>query len=230
MESNKETIILSIETATDLCSVALSLNGERVEQVLSREGRVHASQISVMTNNLISNSGYSMEQLSAIAVSSGPGSYTGLRVGLSFAKGLCYALSKPLISVITLDIMADAATELVEEGSIIVPMIEARRMEVYTANYSSKGERVSDIIPYILEPQSYSELLKERVLYFCGEGSIKAKDIIVDKNAKYLDLLPCAAAMGRIAYKKYLNNNFEDIAYFEPFYLKEFNAGKPALL
>lgn len=227
--SEKEPLILLVETATELCSVALSYGGEILGEEISREPRSHASLISVMTIKLMEKTGYTIPMCDAVAVSHGPGSYTGLRVGVSFAKGICYAVSKPLIAIGTLDIIAamTAGTYALDNSSYIVPMIDARRMEVYTATYDSKGKRIKDVEALVVKEDSFDRLLESGELFFCGDGSIKVKPIIRHPNARFVEAEPLASNMSRIATQIYKTKKFEDLAYFEPFYLKEFIAGKP---
>jgi len=234
---NKRDLILLVETATELCSVALSSNGKVITQKVSREPRSHTSVLSVLTSRLLKDSNVKTNELDAVAVSEGPGSYTGLRVGLSFAKGLCYALSKPLISVGTLDTIAsialenDKVKELIDnlgaDNVIIVPMIDARRMEVYTACFSGKGKIISQVEPLVVTQDSFDSLLANKTLLFCGDGSPKVSSLLLSPNAKFIEIELLAHGMAKMAYDKYIKKTFEDLAYFQPFYLKDFIAGKP---
>lgn len=228
--SEKEPVILLIETATELCSVALSCGDTILGEEVSREPRSHASLISVLTIKLMEKTGYTIPMCDAVAVSHGPGSYTGLRVGVSFAKGICYAVSKPLIAVGTLDIIAamTIATNVMDKSSYIVPMIDARRMEVYTATYDSKGEILKGVEALIVKEDSFELLLESGVVFFCGDGSAKVQQIITHPNAKFVESEPLASNMAYVANQYFKTKKFEDLAYFEPFYLKEFIAGKQA--
>lgn len=166
--------------------------------------------------------------IQAIAVSSGPGSYTGLRIGVSEAKGLAYELGVPLIALPTLSIMADSQQENVDKKSLLCPMIDARRMEVYTAIFDSSMHIIESTEAKIIETQSFSDFLEKRPIVFFGNGASKCKDIITHPNAFFLDNVhPAASQMVHLAEKAFLEKNFTDMAYFEPFYLKDFVATKP---
>jgi len=225
----KAPIILLIETSTDVCSVALCSGNSLIGQKISHVPRAHAGIISVITQELLDSNNIPLEMCDAIAVSEGPGSYTGLRVGVSFAKGLCYGASKPLIAVGSLDLLASiASSKIIEKKSktaIIVPMIDARRMEVYTACYSIKGERLTPVKALVIDHESFSKQLEEGVVFFCGDGSTKVADVIKHPNAVFLNVEALAQGMITNAVEKHKNGKFEDVAYFEPFYLKDFIAG-----
>lgn len=219
-------IILNIETATTNCSVSLSRNGETI--VLKEDynnGYSHAERLHVYLDAVLKEASVSREQLDAIAISKGPGSYTGLRIGVSSAKGLCFALDKPLISIPTLESLAH---QVKCEDGVIIPMLDARRMEVYSAIYDSNYAQIRETQAQILEETSFSEYLEQGNVYFIGNGVEKTKDIITHCNAIFIDSkLPSANEMSLLAYRKYKNSDTEDVAYFEPYYLKDFVALKP---
>ncbi|WP_405023537.1 tRNA (adenosine(37)-N6)-threonylcarbamoyltransferase complex dimerization subunit type 1 TsaB [Mangrovimonas cancribranchiae] len=218
-------MILSIETATTNCSVALSKEGETIALIEDYDkGYSHAERLHAYIDQILSEGNIDKSQLDAIAVSKGPGSYTGLRIGVSTAKGLAYALEKPLISVSTLESLS---RQVNIEGGYIIPMLDARRMEVYSAVFNADFSLARDIKAEVLEENSFQEYLEKEKVYFIGNGVEKTKTIITHPNAVFIDAkLPSANEMGSIAYKKYKVNNFEDVAYFEPYYLKDFVAIK----
>ena len=227
--------ILLIETATDSCSVALSRNSEIISEKFINEPKAHASVIGGYVTDILAENSISMADCSAVAVSKGPGSYTGLRVGVSIAKGLCYGAGKPLISVCTLATIAQMALDnnlYTGEGDFtIIPMIDARRMEVYTANFNSKGEQLTPVEARILDENSYAEELAAGPVLFTGNGAEKFKPLVESNpNAFFAPQQPHANGMRVIAAAKLDAQDFEDSAYFEPFYLKDFVAGKPKKL
>ena len=219
-------LILLIETATKSCSVSLSYENKIIackEEVNKQYS--HAEKLTVFITELFKTQDFSIKDLDAIAVSKGPGSYTGLRIGVSTAKGLCYALDIPLISVSTLRAMAFRMAQK-EESDLYCPMIDARRMEVYNAFYNSTNKEIRGIQADIIEADSYQKELDKKVLFF-GDGAQKCKQIIQHPNAKFLDdIFPSSKDMLEIANEKFSENFFEDVAYFEPFYLKDFVTGK----
>lgn len=227
--------ILLLETATDSCSVALSENSNIIAEKYINQPKAHASLLARYICDILQENNLTMEDCSAVAVSKGPGSYTGLRVGVSCAKGLCYGASKPLISVCTLATIAQMALDnnlYTGEGDfLIVPMIDARRMEVYTANFNSKGEQLTPVEAKILDETSYAAELAAGPVLFTGNGAEKFKELVGDNpNAFFAPQEPHAAGMRIIATNKLEAGEFEDNAYFEPFYLKDFVAGKPKKL
>lgn len=227
--------ILLLETATDSCSVALSENSNIIAEKYINQPKAHASLLARYICDILQENNLTMEDCSAVAVSKGPGSYTGLRVGVSCAKGLCYGASKPLISVCTLATIAQMALDnnlYTGEGDfLIVPMIDARRMEVYTANFNSKGEQLTPVEAKILDETSYAAELAAGPVLFTGNGAEKFKELVGDNpNAFFAPQEPHAAGMRVIAANKLEAGEFEDNAYFEPFYLKDFVAGKPKKL
>lgn len=186
----------------------------------------HAEKLHPFIEEVIRQSGISYSNLDAVAVSKGPGSYTGLRIGVSAAKGLCYTLDIPLISVDTLQVLASAVEA--DENSLIVPLLDARRMEVYCAVFNSRFEQIRKTEAEIIDKNSFADFLKKGKTYFLGDGAKKCKEIITDKNAVFLnDHFPSAKNMVVFSTQKFKNSDFEDVAYFEPFYLKDFIAGKP---
>ena len=227
--------ILLLETATDSCSVALADNNNIVAEKYINQPKAHASLLARYICDILQENNLTMEDCSAVAVSKGPGSYTGLRVGVSCAKGLCYGASKPLISVCTLATIAQMALDnklYSGEGDfLIVPMIDARRMEVYTANFNSKGEQLTPVEAKILDETSYAAELATGPVLFTGNGAEKFKELVGENpNAFFAPQEPHAAGMRVIAANKLQAGEFEDNAYFEPFYLKDFVAGKPKKL
>lgn len=225
--TKEEPSIILIETSTALCSAAISKGGDIISYRESSEDKAHASKLAVFISEMLREQGMSASDCDAVAVSEGPGSYTGLRVGVSTAKGICFGAGIPLISVGTLDILAIQAIEegLLPQGcTAVVPMIDARRMEVYCAEFSAAGERTGKVRPEILESGSFSETAGCGTVLFIGDGAEKFSRISSLDNAAFVRCWPKASAMLRPALDKYMTARFEDTAYFEPFYLKEFVA------
>lgn len=223
-------IILHIETSTHVCSVALSEQKECIFQQSNHDGMNHAAMLSLFIQDALDVLKKSGKKLDAVAVSSGPGSYTGLRIGVSTAKGLCYGLDIPLISVSTLEIMTIAAQKILtaDEHDLFVPMIDARRMEVYDAIFDVNLKTVRETAASIINEQSYATWLDTNQLYFFGNGAAKCKQVITSPNAIFIDdIHPLAENMIEPAMKKFQQQQFEDVAYFEPFYLKEFQSTTP---
>lgn len=215
--------ILNIETATKNCSVALAKNGETIIcKEISELGYSHAEKLHVFIEEICKESSIHLKDLQAIAVSKGPGSYTGLRIGVSAAKGLCFALDIPLISVDTLAVLASQAQLIAKENDLIIPMIDARRMEVYSAVFNNKLEKTRKIEAQIIDENSFISI--ENTVYFVGDSSEKAKAVLTKSNFIFLEeiVYPSAKDMSAISIQKFLNKDFEDVAYFEPFYLKDF--------
>ena len=219
-------IILNIETATTNCSVSLSKNGETI--VLKEDydkNYSHAERLHVYIDEVIQEAKISRTAIDAIAVSKGPGSYTGLRIGVSSAKGLCFALDKPLISISTLEALA---CQVKVNDGLIVPMLDARRMEVYSAVFNSNYKLNRAIEAQILNEDSFQDYLKKGKVHFIGNGVEKTKPLIKHSNAIYVEnRLPSSNEMSLLAYQKYKKGDFEDVAYFEPYYLKDFVVIKP---
>ncbi|MGB0896060.1 MAG: tRNA (adenosine(37)-N6)-threonylcarbamoyltransferase complex dimerization subunit type 1 TsaB [Flavobacteriaceae bacterium] len=211
--------ILQIETATTNCSVALSKNGETIAVTEVNNGYSHAENLHVFIKNILEDHNVDFADLNAIAVSKGPGSYTGLRIGVSAAKGLCFALEIPLIAIETLRVLMQQVN--IEQG-YIVPMIDARRLEAYTKVYTADRISCRDIQAEILDETSFSEYLEKDTVVFVGNKTEKTQELITHKNAQFVDSLPSASDMSAIAYAKYKKNDIEDVAYFEPYYLKDF--------
>ena len=225
--------LLLIETSTSLCSTALSEGDKIICSRRSSEPRTHASLTAQFIKEMLESSGWSVNDLDAVAVSAGPGSYTGLRVGVSTAKGLCFGGALPLISVSTLDILARQAIEagLPEGCKAILPMVDARRMEVYTAVYSPDGARLTDISPVVLDENSFADLFAEGPVAVIGDAADKFAPLrATGDGSVFMQCCPEASAMLVPAIRKYEKKEFEDVAYFEPFYLKQFIATTPKKL
>ncbi len=216
--------ILNIETATTVCSVSLYHNSDLLFSKELNEGFSHAENLHVFIEEAFKESGVDAKQLSAIAVSKGPGSYTGLRIGVSTAKGLAYALNIPLISADTLQIMARAAFIQKKEAAFYCPMIDARRMEVYTAVYDPDLNKKSEIEALIVNEESIGKFSVYPKIYYFGDGMPKCRELLSQaKNSGFVEgIYPSAEHMSVFVYSKYKNKHFEDLAYFEPFYLKDF--------
>lgn len=219
-------IILNIETATTNCSVSLSKDGKTV--ILKEDNDKsysHAERLHVYIDAVLKETNINKSDLDAVAVSKGPGSYTGLRIGVSAAKGLCFALDKPLISIPTLDVLAHQVK--IDDG-VIVSMLDARRMEVYSAVYDSNYNQIRETKAQILDETSFENYLKNSKVYFIGNGAEKTKTLINHPNAVFIESkLPSANEMSLLAFNKHKTTDFEDVAYFEPYYLKDFVALKP---
>lgn len=218
-------LVLNIETATTNCSVSLSKDGETL--VLKEDnslGYSHAETLHLFIDEVFKISKIKPKEIDAVAVSKGPGSYTGLRIGVSSVKGLCFALNKPLIAISTLESLAH---QVKHTDGLIIPMLDARRMEVYSAIYNSNLELHRDIKAEILSEDSYADLLETNKVYFIGNGVSKTKTLINHPNAIFIeDKLPSANEMSLLAELKYKKSDTEDVAYFEPYYLKDFVALK----
>ena len=218
--------IILIETSTALCSTALAEDGAIVSYKESSAPKAHASLTAVFIQAMLSERGLTIADCDAVCVSMGPGSYTGLRVGVSTAKGLCFGSRKPLLAVGTLDTLAaQAYAEAEADGNyrFIIPMVDARRMEVYTAVFEN-GVQITETAPAIIDENSFSDLLEQGTCLFIGDGAGKCADAIKHPNAHFLQCWPKASSMLVPAMKAYKEKRFEDVAYFEPFYLKEFVA------
>lgn len=218
--------ILCLETATTNCSVSISSNGKVVALKESNdEGYSHSENLHSFIEEALNSASLSFLDLHAVAVSKGPGSYTGLRIGVSAAKGLCFSLNIPLISLSTLEVLAYQAT--IEEG-FIVPMLDARRNEVYAAVFNAEKELVKDTWAEILEEDSFGEYLTKAKVHFIGNSNQKASKIIMHANAIFAEVeqFPSAKEMAQLAFAKHKISDFEDVAYFEPYYLKDFVAIK----
>lgn len=214
-------LLLNIETSTTNCSVSLSKKGGTL--VLKEDYSTnysHAESLHVFIDHVVKSAKIKLSEIDAIAVSKGPGSYTGLRIGVSAAKGLCFALDKPLISVSTLESLSH---QVKIDNGFIVPMLDARRMEIYSAIFDAQHHQTREIQAQILNESSFLSYLETDKVYFIGNGVEKTKTVIKHKNAIFIEnKLPSANELGKLAFEKYKNNDFENLAYFEPFYLKDF--------
>lgn len=225
-------VILNIDTTTSVCSAALTAEGMILCHAEDFEGRNHAALLSGFIKKCLDFAADKELKLDAVAVSMGPGSYTGLRIGLSEAKGLAYALDIPLIGVNTLELMATRvmfSTDSVDPDSLLVPMIDARRMEVFTAAYDFGLQEMMKPGPLILDENAYSDLIATgRPVLLFGDGSDKAKAVIAAPNVTFVpDVVPLAVDMVALAERDYARRAFIDLAYSTPLYLKEFQATKP---
>lgn len=223
-------ILLHIETATKICSVVVSDNNKIIFEQVSTEGPSHASLLGVFVAEAMNYLKEKNKKPDAIAVSCGPGSYTGLRIGVSEAKGLCYGLNIPMIAIKTLEIMAKQVIETcnITDNSLLCPMIDARRMEVYAAIYDKKLNIIREIAADIVDGDSYKEYLSSSEVFFFGDGAHKCKECITDANAKFIEnIYPSAQYMVELAEEAFEAKQFVDTAYFEPFYLKDFVATTP---
>ena len=216
--------ILNIETATKNCSVSLAADGKTIScKEIAELGYSHAEKLHLFIEEVILEAGISLSDLKAIAVSQGPGSYTGLRIGVSAAKGLSYALEIPLLAV---DTLASLAQQVVAEDGLIVPMIDARRMEVYSAVFNSKKEKIREVQAQIITEESFADI--SETVYFIGDSNDKVQSILTKPNFIFLDnhIYPSANEMSSLSYKKFQEKDFVDVAYFEPYYLKDFMFAK----
>ena len=223
--------ILHIETSTNVCSVAVSEDGKVIFDKADRTGNNHAEALGSFVDEAMSFADSHAILLDAVAVSSGPGSYTGLRIGVSMAKGVCYALNLPLLSVPTLELMCVPVllrNEEIEDEALLCPMIDARRMEVYAALYDRALKPVRGIQADVVDADTYRQWLEDRPVYFFGNGAAKCMDTINHPNAHLIEgIEPVAKWMMPLAERKMLNDIHEDVAYFVPYYLKDFVAKQP---
>jgi tRNA threonylcarbamoyladenosine biosynthesis protein TsaB len=227
-------MIICLETATNLCSVALCDNAGIVSLRESNESKSHASTLTVFIDEILREHGLKARDLDAIAVSKGPGSYTGLRIGVSVAKGIAFGASIPLIGIETTLSMfwgiinGKYINAEAEKGSLFCPMLDARRMEVYYAVYDSEANRIKDISAEIITGDSFKYMPESQRIIFFGDGALKCREIINRKNAFFAgDFMISASHMHKPVFKAFYDHNFEDVAYFEPFYLKDFITTKP---
>jgi tRNA threonylcarbamoyladenosine biosynthesis protein TsaB len=231
--------ILHIESSTKVCSVALSRDGKllacREEDSVSYS---HSGMLTIFVEDVMREANLPLNALAAIAISKGPGSYTGLRIGVSAAKGLCYGLDIPLIGISTLQALAVHCRDILGQSdkyispealeAIYCPMIDARRMEVYTGLFNHQIQPIQDIQALVVDQNSFSDILDKHKLLFFGDGAEKCRNILTRNNAIYIDgIRPSARAMIPLATEKFHKSDIEDVAYFEPFYLKDFVAGIP---
>jgi tRNA threonylcarbamoyladenosine biosynthesis protein TsaB len=227
--------ILHIETATEVCSVSIAEKAQVVALKETHEGRSHSAVLAPFIEDILQECNLSIGQLDAIAVSMGPGSYTGLRIGISLAKGLCYGAGLPLIAVNTLESMCrgfiqnlnpDRNTPNLSE--LFAPMIDARRMEVFTCLFDSTLNVVQETQALVVDSDSFSDLMKDHTIHFFGSGADKLKNTIVHHNAQFTEnFLVSSAFMASAAYELFIQHSFADLAYFEPFYLKDFITTTP---
>jgi len=228
-------LILIIETSTEVCSISLIKDGKQIDLIESGEGQNHARLVTVFAKDILSRNKINPGQLDAVAVSMGPGSYTGLRIGASAAKGICYAAQIPLIAIGTLEAMTKyVSSNRVQLGipdnkpTLFCPMIDARRMEVYSMLFDENGTILKPISAEIIDESFLTnELCKYQIVYF-GNGAEKCKSILNSPDAIFISNIKASAShMCELAWDAYNNNQFEDVAYFEPFYLKDFVATLP---
>lgn len=216
--------ILQLETATQVCSAAIAVNGETIALKELAAQNIHAGSLTLFIRDVMESAGLAYPELDAVAVSKGPGSYTGLRIGVSTAKGLCFALDKPLIGIDTLKMMAQGFLNTAGNYTgLVCPMIDARRMEVFTGLYQRDLTEVLPVEAKIIDGTSYQEQLNNHLITFIGDGAMKCSDSIVSPNALFSDLnFNSASNMSALAYSAFSTGDFVDLAYFEPYYLKDF--------
>lgn len=222
-------LILCIETGTDICSVGLVKDGELLSLRESDAGRDHAGRVAVFVDELLRENELDPSDIDAVAVGEGPGSYTGLRIGVSFAKGLCYGLNKPLIAVSSLASLAQVAIEDYQEGiididnweeTLLCPMIDARRMEVYTAIFDTTARQLTAVTAEVVTAETFATQRAEtKHFVIFGSGAAKCQEIL---GAELINIVPSVRGMARLAEEKYCAGDFADVAYFEPYYLKDF--------
>jgi tRNA threonylcarbamoyladenosine biosynthesis protein TsaB len=223
-------IILNLETATSVCSVALAKDGILLALREVNNGFTHSENITNFINEVCIEAGMKLEELDAVAVSKGPGSYTGLRIGVSTAKGLCYALQKPLIAVDTLKSLTACLLNENKFGqeTLFIPMIDARRMEVYYAVYNNLLEEIIPASAMVIAADSFNELSAKNEIVLFGDGSSKCKPVLERRpQVKFSDVSLSATGMMMLSEEKFLRNEFEDVSLFEPFYLKDVAIGNP---
>jgi tRNA threonylcarbamoyladenosine biosynthesis protein TsaB len=230
-------LILHIDTATSICSVAISRGKQIIALRETDEPRSHAASLSVFIRECLEETRIEIKNLDALHVSRGPGSYTGLRIGVSTVKGMAYAHGIPVIATGTLHILAQSALKqagnrvpagLIDQNTFLCPMIDARRMEVYTAIFNPDGSLVREVKAEIIDSESFLDILSANKMIFFGDGSMKCREVITHQNAHFLEnILPSAQYMVEPALEAFMAESFQDVAYFEPFYLKEFIATIP---
>lgn len=215
--------ILNLETATTNCSVSVSVGGEVISLLEENSANYsHAEQLHVFIDKALKNASFSFSDLDAVAVSKGPGSYTGLRIGVSAAKGLCYALNLPLISIATLKSMANQLN--LKKDEVAIPVLDARRMEVYAAVYDNKLKAIRETRAEVIDENSFKEYSEAKKVHVFGSGAEKCAEVLSGhQNFVFLNgIVPSAKEMAKLSFEKYETNDFEDVAYFEPYYLKDF--------
>jgi tRNA threonylcarbamoyladenosine biosynthesis protein TsaB len=221
-------LILSLETSASICAVALHDQGVMLASAEVHIAQSHASKLAPLIEEVRKMAAVEMSALKAIAISAGPGSYTGLRIGASTAKGLCYALNIPLLAVNTLELMVHQAKQINIHQAMLCPMIDARRMEVYCLLTDAQLKVLQPVEAKIVDDTSFLEFLRESDILFFGSGAEKCRDMITHPNARFIsNLYPSAGMLGVLAFEKYQKGQVEDLASFEPFYLKEFAVKKP---
>lgn len=216
------TLILNIDTAMEKGGIALSCDGKTLAMEENKEQRDHAAWLHPAIEKIMAETGHAMKDLQAVAVTAGPGSYTGLRVGMAAAKGFCYALNIPLITENTLKVMAFAASEQASAGGLLCPMIDARRMEVFTAVYRSDLIEVMPTVAMVIDEDSFSTYLAKEKVSFFGGGSYKCKPIITAPGADFIEINYHVGYLGILSFLRYLQHEFTGLAYSEPAYTKEF--------
>lgn len=221
--------ILNIETSTTCCSAAITIDGKPVASVEQLANANHASQLPVFIQQLLHEANVNDWHLDAVALSQGPGSYTGLRIGASTAKGICYGLNIPLIPIDTLQVLcASVPVDRLPENALLCPMLDARRMEVYTALYQQQGTQlstISEVQAMIIDADAFAQTLAQQPVYFFGNGAAKCQSVITHPNAHFVDnVVPQAQCMGQLAEMRPNSLDVKQMAYYEPFYLKEFVA------
>jgi tRNA threonylcarbamoyladenosine biosynthesis protein TsaB len=221
-------LILSLETSATICSCALHQDGILLKEAAVFEGQAHASKLAVLIKDLFNNLSIEIKSLQAVAVSSGPGSYTGLRIGTSTAKGLCYALNIPLIGIPTLQLLvSEVVNKEAYSDFLFCPMIDARRMEVFCQIVDSKGNTIQPVQAMEIFEHTFGELLEQHQMLFLGDAALKCKPVLTQKNAFFEEgIVPQAHLMGNLAFEKFKRSEFEDLINFVPFYLKDFVAKK----
>lgn len=215
------TMILNLETATTNCSVSIARNGEIISlREDNSPNYSHSEQLHIFIEEALKGASLAFKDISALAVSKGPGSYTGLRIGVSAAKGLCFSLDLPLISVSTLESLAMQGHA--RNYDFIIPVLDARRMEVYSAIFDAQGNRLRETKAEIINKDSFLEYAQKGSVLLIGDGAEKCRELLDHPNFSFLTALPTATEMGELSYKKFKANDFENVAYFEPYYLKDF--------
>lgn len=223
------TRLLSLETSTHVCSVAIHQDDKLLAWREMREPRSAASQLAVMIDSVMKESATQPHMLKAVVVACGPGSYTGLRIGVATAKGICFALNIPLIAINTLDLVAMQGKAFIPNtNALLCPMLDARRMEVYCKVVDYNLNEVEPTQAKIVDASSFADYFEHNAMYFIGEGATKCRTVFTHPNAKFLDeVVPHASQLGELGFQKWLHQNFEDVATFEPYYLKDFLIRKP---
>jgi tRNA threonylcarbamoyladenosine biosynthesis protein TsaB len=219
-------IILNIDTSLETASVSIAKEGALIVSKENKVQKEHASFLHLAIQDLLTESSLGIDKIEAIAVTNGPGSYTGLRVGLASAKGLCFALNKPLITIGSLNVLASSAIGssegIIPAPQLYCPMIDARRMEIYTAVFDRNMKEILPPCAMILNEHSFHEMIKENSILFFGNGSEKWKGIVTSKNAAFTSIPDTIPTVCRLSFEKFINSDFTDLTYSEPLYIKEF--------